>query len=133
MKIINNQPSFGMALKKPDLTFMNGEEIKGVLDAFPTLIERAQNFEVETSKGFVIESSGNGSKALVPVYRVIVSKKNKTIFEKILHVLGLLPTGEAVSKNTEKGAKNGSLSPDLIDTFERASKNYIAKGITVKK
>ena len=121
MKVNNvkQNPSFGMALKKPNIKHMTAKEIYALDLAMPELKEIAKNVDI------VIKRFPKDEYNTFDFFRVHVSKINKSLFEKIGYKLeefaeefhGKYSTSRSVLKRSPEG------SPKIFVPFKKHKRN----------
>lgn len=157
MEIKRTQPSFGMALKKPNLRGMSKAEIEAIEAVTPKLKELAEDADLKIAKGihtFRRIGSAEETKDTVflnpfsklnkiiirfmnrklelgeveNVYLVIPSKKNKSLVEKIKDAISQKPTIAYISDNIDNATPQ-VLQESLLNAAQDAIDNFLIKDL----
>lgn len=134
MQVNNNQPSFGMAFKKPNTSGWTGQQINALaraLDA-PDIIEIGNKADIEIKidwKNFNHWPRNKSHDTVPNVSReeavfATASKANKTVKEKVKHILGIMPTEEGSSASISLEDREFVLAERFKDAIREAHNRY---------
>lgn len=108
----SNQQSFGMALHVEPKR-MHTKVLGEIFETLKSLQESASGVDA------VVKVSKNRPDNII----VVVSKLNKTFWERIKHAFGMMPTGKASLADMQYHNSNGA-NFRVADILERAKLNY---------